>query len=83
MPPLIYPDDSGARLGTILVHPIPDNTDSQIEGLPGEDITSDDCILVFPVGSGLKSLYVVFSRPIGGDHSYYPPPKGLTAFPDT
>lgn len=83
IPPLIYPDDSGARLGTILVHPIPDNTDSQIEGLPGEDITTDDCILVFPVGSGLKSLYVVFSRPIGGDHSYYPPPKGLTAFPDT
>jgi hypothetical protein len=30
MPPLIYPDDSGAHMGTILVHPIPDNTDSQI-----------------------------------------------------
>lgn len=44
--PLIYPDNSDARLGTILVHPIPDSTDSQIEGLPGEDITTDDCIVV-------------------------------------
>lgn len=82
MPPLIYPDSSGEQLGTILVHPIPDNTDSQLEGLPGEDITTDDCILVFPADTGLKSMYVVFARPIGGDHSYYPAPKGLTAFPD-
>jgi hypothetical protein len=82
MPPLIYPDSSGEQLGTILVHPIPDNTDSQIEGLPGEDITTDDCILVFPAETGLKSLYVVFARPIGGDHNYHPAPKGLTAFPD-
>jgi hypothetical protein len=82
MPPLIYPDSSGERLGTILVHPIPDNTDSQIEGLPGEDITTDDCILVFPADTGLKSMYVVFARPIGGDHNYHPAPKGLTAFPD-
>jgi hypothetical protein len=82
MPPLIYPDSSGEQLGTILVHPIPDNSDSQIEGLPGEDITMDDCILVFPVDTGLKSLYVVFARPIGGDYSYHPAPKTLTAFPD-
>jgi len=27
-------------------------------------------------------MYVVFARPIGGDHSYHPPPKVLTAFPD-
>ncbi|MGH8330279.1 MAG: S-type pyocin domain-containing protein [Pseudomonas fluorescens] len=82
MPPLIYPDSNGEQLGTILVHPIPDNTDSQIEGLPGEDITTDDCILVFPVDTGLKSLYVVFARPIGGDYSYHPAPKTLPAFPD-
>jgi hypothetical protein len=56
MPPLIYPDSSREQLGTILVHPIPENTDSQLEGLPGEDITTDDCILVFPVDTGLKSL---------------------------
>lgn len=80
--PLIYPNNRGAQLGTIFVHPIPENADSQVEGLPGENITTDDCILVFPAETGLKSLYVVFAKPIGGDHSYYPSPKGLTAFPD-
>ncbi|WP_237886210.1 S-type pyocin domain-containing protein [Pseudomonas sp. PGPR40] len=83
LPPLIYPDSSGEQLGTILVHPIPENTDSQIEGLPGEDITTDDCILVFPVDTGLKSLYVVFARPAGGgDIKYHTPPLTLPAFPD-
>ncbi|WP_123449294.1 S-type pyocin domain-containing protein [Pseudomonas fluorescens] len=62
MPPLVYPERS-EQLNTILVHPITENTDSQIEGLPGEDITAEDCILVFPADTGLKSLYVVFSRP--------------------
>ncbi|MFZ3285063.1 S-type pyocin domain-containing protein [Pseudomonas sp.] len=62
MPPLVYPEH-GEQLNTILVHPIPENTDTQIEGLPGEDMTAEDCILVFPADTGLKSLYVVFSRP--------------------
>lgn len=62
MPPLVYPEH-GEQLNTILVHPIPENTDTQIEGLPGEDITAEDCILVFPADTGLKSLYVVVSRP--------------------
>jgi hypothetical protein len=62
MPPLVYPEH-GEQLNTILVHPIAENIDSQIEGLPGEDITVEDCILVFPADTGLKSLYVVFSRP--------------------
>ncbi|MGP6463009.1 S-type pyocin domain-containing protein [Pseudomonas parakoreensis] len=62
MPPLVYPEH-GEQLNTILVHPIAENIDSQIEGLPGEDITAEDCILVFPADTGLKSLYVVFSRP--------------------
>ncbi|MGY1889701.1 S-type pyocin domain-containing protein [Pseudomonas sp. SDT291_1_S447] len=62
MPPLVYPEH-GEPLNTILVHPIAENTDSQIEGLPGEDMTAEDCILVFPADTGLKSLYVVFSRP--------------------
>jgi hypothetical protein len=80
--PLIYPENSDARLGTILVHPIPDDTDSQLESLPGEDITAEDCILVFPADSGLKSMYVVYARPFNGDHGYHLPPKGLSAFPD-
>ncbi|VVP99526.1 S-type pyocin domain-containing protein [Pseudomonas fluorescens] len=62
MPPLVYPEH-GEQLNTIFVHPIAENTDTQIEGLPGEDITAEDCILVFPADTGLKSLYVVFSRP--------------------
>ncbi|MCE0461350.1 colicin E3/pyocin S6 family cytotoxin [Pseudomonas uvaldensis] len=82
IPPLIFPENIGERLGTILVHPIPEDVDSQIDGLPGEDITADDCILVFPADTGLKSLYVVFARPFGGDHKYHLPPRSLTAFPD-
>lgn len=82
MPPLIYPDNSGEQLGTILVHPIPENTDSQIEGFPGEEITTDDCIVVFPADTGLKSMYVVFSRQFGGNHSYHRAPKKLAKFPD-
>ncbi|MEG1041075.1 colicin E3/pyocin S6 family cytotoxin [Pseudomonas sp. NUPR-001] len=67
----------------ILVHPIQENKDSAIEVYPtGEDVETHDCILVFPANTGLSSLYLVFTRPIGGDHSYHPPPKGLTAFPD-
>ncbi|ABA76496.1 MULTISPECIES: S-type pyocin domain-containing protein [Pseudomonas] len=62
MPPLVHPEH-GEALSTILVHPIAANTDSQIEILPGEDITAEDCILVFPAETGLKSLYVVFSKP--------------------
>ena len=80
--PLIYPENSDARLGTILVHPIPDDMDSQLEGLPGEDVTAEDCIVVFPAESGLRSMYVVYARPFNGDHGYHPPPLGLPAFPD-
>jgi hypothetical protein len=80
--PLVYPENSDARLGTILVHPIPDDTDSQLEGLPGDDITAEDCILVFPAESGLRSMYVVYARPFNGDHGYHPPPKELAAFPE-
>ena len=80
--PLVYPENSDARLGTILVHPIPDDTDSQLEGLPGDDITAEDCILVFPAESGLRSMYVVYARPFNGDHGYHPPPLDLPGFPD-
>lgn len=83
MPPLTYPDGD-AQIGTILVHPIPEGADSEIEGLPGEDITTDDFILVFPASTGMKSMYVVFARPIGGgDIKYHAPPLVLPAFPDT
>ncbi|UZE13287.1 S-type pyocin domain-containing protein [Pseudomonas sp. B21-053] len=41
-----------------------------------------DFILVFPVGSGVKPVYVVISRPLPGDHNHHLPPKSLPAFPD-
>lgn len=37
-----------------------------------------DFILVFPVGSGVKPLYIVLSL---GDQKYHQAPKGLAAFP--
>jgi hypothetical protein len=40
-----------------------------------------DFILVFPVGSGVRPVYVVVSMP--GDHKYYDDPATLPAFPDT
>lgn len=82
LPPLTYPEDIGKQLDTIFVHPIAEDVDSQIDGLPGEDITAEDWILVFPADTGLKSLYVVFTRPFGGDHSYHPAPNDLPAFPE-
>lgn len=41
-----------------------------------------DFILVFPVGSGVRPVYIVISRPMAGDHGYHMPPDVLTAFPD-
>ncbi|WP_433739085.1 colicin E3/pyocin S6 family cytotoxin [Pseudomonas putida] len=38
-----------------------------------------DFILVFPVGSGVRPVYVVVSV---SDHKYHPAPEGLIAFPD-
>ncbi|GGU73255.1 hypothetical protein GCM10009504_33330 [Pseudomonas laurentiana] len=62
LPPLVHPEQRNGD-PVILVHPIPENTDSQIEGYPaGDDIETDDCILVFPAGTGLNSLYIVFSK---------------------
>ena len=42
----------------------------------------EDFILVFPVGSGVRPLYIVVARPVSGDHDYHIPPKLLPAFPD-
>ncbi|WLG93951.1 colicin E3/pyocin S6 family cytotoxin [Pseudomonas sp. FP198] len=39
-----------------------------------------DFILVFPVDSGVRPVYVVLSVP--GDHKYYPSPLSFPAFPD-
>lgn len=62
MPPMVHPEQRGVD-PIILVHPIPENTDSRIEGYPaGEDVETDDCILVFPADTGLSPLYIVYSK---------------------
>ncbi|KIH83882.1 colicin E3/pyocin S6 family cytotoxin [Pseudomonas batumici] len=82
-PELTFPEHTDEPMGSILVHPIEEGVDSQIDGYPvADDVTLGDRIITFPLDSGLRSIYVVFSKPFGGDHSYYPPPKELVAFPD-
>lgn len=82
-PELIYPEHTDESIGSILVHPISEGEDSQIDGYPiTDDVTLGDRIIAFPVDSGLKSLYVVYSKPLGGDHRYHQPPAILPAFPD-
>ncbi len=40
-----------------------------------------DFILVFPVGSGVRPVYIVINSR-AGDHEYHPPPDFLPAYPD-
>ncbi|MBN6712531.1 S-type pyocin domain-containing protein [Pseudomonas capsici] len=62
--PTTYPGVTNA-LESILVHPVAENTDSQIEVYPGsDDLTWQDCILVFPIDSGVPPLYLVFAKPM-------------------
>lgn len=54
------------HLDTLLVHPIPEDRDSQITTYPGqgiEDATWQDGIIVFPADSGVPPLYLVFAKP--------------------
>ncbi|MEG5264940.1 S-type pyocin domain-containing protein [Pseudomonas sp. JDS28PS106] len=82
-PELVHPQAGDERLNTILVHPIAEGTDTQIEVYPEvDDITLGDRIITFPAESGLRSLYVVFSKALPAGHSYHQPPKFLQAFPD-
>ncbi len=62
--PTTYPGVTNA-LENILVHPVAEDTDSQIEVYPGsDDLTWQDCILVFPIDSGVPPLYLVFAKPM-------------------
>lgn len=61
--PTTYPGVTNA-LENILVHPVAEDTDSQIEVYPAsDDLTWQDCILVFPADSGVPPLYLVFAKP--------------------
>jgi hypothetical protein len=62
-PPTTYPGVTNA-LANILVHPVAQTTDTQIEIYPAaDDLTWQDCILVFPADSGVPPLYLVFAKP--------------------
>ncbi|MBS5838787.1 MAG: S-type pyocin domain-containing protein [Pseudomonas sp.] len=52
------------ELANILVHPISEGGDSKIEGSPIDEFTVEDCIITFPADSGIKSLYLVFAKPM-------------------
>lgn len=61
--PLIFPLPT-EPVETLLVHPIPDQLDSEIEVYPaGDDITWQDCVLTFPADSGVPPVYIVFAKP--------------------
>ncbi|MFA0921694.1 hypothetical protein ALP73_200263 [Pseudomonas coronafaciens pv. garcae] len=61
--PTTYPGVTDA-LENILVHPVAEGTDSQVEVYPvSDDLTWQDCILVFPQDSGVPPLYLVFAKP--------------------
>ena len=61
--PTTYPGVTDA-LDNILVHPVAEGSDSQLEIYPAsDDMTWQDCILVFPVESGVPPLYLVFAKP--------------------
>ncbi|MCT8951064.1 S-type pyocin domain-containing protein [Pseudomonas lundensis] len=51
-------------LANILVHPISEGDDSKIQDSPLDEFTVEDCIITFPADSGIKSLYLVFAKPM-------------------
>ena len=92
--PTTYPGVTNA-LENILVHPVAEDTDSQIEIYPAsDDLTWQDCILVFPADSGVPPLEVGIysdlrsrSRKDGLDIDHIPAQRVLdvtlqSAFPD-
>jgi len=52
------------ELANLMVHPIAEGGDSQLQGAPLDELKVEDCIITFPIGSGLRSLYLVFAKPM-------------------
>ncbi|NAX48135.1 S-type Pyocin domain-containing protein [Photobacterium halotolerans] len=82
----LTPDhDDGFEVDDIHTTPISDMPTPTVETFPGtEEAHWRDAILVFPDGSGIAPIYLVFNKP-SGDLKYIPAPKGsppLPAFPD-
>ncbi|AZD08624.1 Uropathogenic specific protein [Pseudomonas chlororaphis] len=52
------------ELANLMVHPIAEGGDSQLQGAPIDELKVEDCIITFPIGSGIRSLYLVFAKPM-------------------
>ncbi|WP_251029728.1 S-type pyocin domain-containing protein [Pseudomonas fluorescens] len=52
------------ELANIFIHPVSEGVDSKIEGASIDELKVEDCIITFPVGGGIKSLYRVFAQPM-------------------
>lgn len=58
-----YPTRSGLEVSSILVRPIPEAPEVELETFPVDDGDLLDCIITFPVSSGVAPLYLVYSKP--------------------
>lgn len=58
-----YPERDGLEVSNILVRPIPDAPDAELETFPASGDELEDCIITFPVSLGIPPLYLVFSKP--------------------
>ncbi|MCX7132386.1 S-type pyocin domain-containing protein [Aeromonas sp.] len=58
-----YPERDGLEVSNILVRPIPDAPDAELETFPATGDDLEDCIITFPVSLGIPPLYLVFSKP--------------------
>lgn len=61
--PSTYPGVTD-ELANIMVHPISETGDSKLEGAPIDEFKVEDCIITFPADSGIRSLYLVFAKPM-------------------
>ncbi|AZC37663.1 S-type pyocin domain-containing protein [Pseudomonas chlororaphis] len=61
--PTTYPGVTD-ELARLMVHPIAEGGDSQLQGAPLDEFKVEDCIITFPSDSGIRSLYLVFAKPM-------------------
>lgn len=58
-----YPERDGLEVSNIMVRPIPDAPDAELETFPASGDDLEDCIITFPASLGIPPLYLVFSKP--------------------
>ncbi|MGL6605193.1 S-type pyocin domain-containing protein [Aeromonas hydrophila] len=58
-----YPERDGMDVSNILVRPIPEAPDVELETFPASGDELEDCIITFPASLGVPPLYLVFSKP--------------------